>query len=139
MNQQKHDSIGAGSQKVDPSRTVEASPVATQTKEMARAGTEQVKQLGQSVKERALKELDTQRERFAGEVEKLAGSLEKQRGESEALSPILDLAATATRKLSATLSDRSAEDLFRGITRSPVGVLAGSFALGFLALRLFKA
>jgi hypothetical protein len=72
-------------------------------------------------------------------VEKLAGALEKQGGESEAAGPIIDLAAQAARRLSTTLRDRSAEDLFQGIAHSPAAVLAGSFALGFLAVRLFKA
>lgn len=116
-----------------------SSPVADQAREVARAGTEQVKEITHSAKERAMREVEARRERIASEVDKLAGALEKQGGESEVAGPVIDLAASAARKLSNTLRDRSAEDLFRGISHSPVAVLAGSFALGFLAVRLFKA
>jgi hypothetical protein len=129
---QQQDSIGASGQSG-------SSPVADQAREVARAGTEQVKEMTHSVKERAMREIEGKRELIASEVDKLAGALEKQGGESEVAGPIIDLAASAARRLSTTLHDRSAEDLFQGIARSPVAVLAGSFALGFLAVRLFKA
>ena len=116
-----------------------SSPVTDQAKELARTSTEQVKEMGQSVKERAKREIDARRERAANDVEKLAGALERQGGESEVAGPFLDYAASAARKLSSTLRDRSAEDLFQGIARNPMAVLAGSFALGFLTIRLFKA
>lgn len=116
-----------------------SSPVADQAREVARAGTEQVKEITQSAKERAKREIESRRERIASEVDKLAGALEKQGGDSEVAGPIIDLAASAARKLSTTLHDHSAEDLFQGVARSPVAILAGSFALGFLAVRLFKA
>jgi hypothetical protein len=131
---QQQNPTGAGGQMSSAS-----SPVADQAREVARAGTEHVKEIGQTVKDRARREIEAKREGIAGEVEKLAGALERQGGESEVAGPIIDLAATAARRLSATLRERSAEDLFQGITRSPVAVLAGSFALGFLAVRLFKA
>jgi hypothetical protein len=111
------------------------SPVSQETKEIARQGTEQAKQIGQTAKDRALYEVNNQRERIADEMEKLAGTIEGQGGGT----PILNLAASAARSFSSTLKDRSAEELFAGVTRNPVTVLAGSFALGFLAVRLFKA
>ena len=115
-----------------------ASPVADQAKEVARASTEQVKELGQTARERARREIDARRERFAGEVEKLAGVLEKEGNDSEVAGPVMGLAASAARRLSTTLRDRSAEELFRSVSRNPAAILAGSFALGFLAIRLFK-
>ena len=116
----------------------EGSLVAGQAKELARTSTKQAKEIGQTTKERALREIDTRRQRFASEVEELAGTLESHRGQSEAAGPVLDLAATAARRLSTALRDRSAEELFQGVARNPVAILAGSFALGFLATRLFK-
>ena len=115
------------------------SAVADQAKEIARTGTEQAKQIGQTAKERALREIDLRREQIAGQVERLAGNLERQRTESEEAMPVLDLAADGARRLSGALKERSAEDLLRSVGRSPTAVLAGSFALGFLAIRLFKA
>jgi len=112
--------------------------VAGQAKEMARTGTEQMKELGSSAKERARREIDSRRERLASEVEKLAGVLENQRGESEVAGPLIDVASSAARRLSSTLRERSADDLLRGLARSPGAILAGSFAIGFLATRLFK-
>ena len=116
-----------------------SSPAAGQIKEVAKAGAEQVKDLGQSARERARREIDARREGIAGEVEKLASALEKQGSESEVAGPVIDLAASAARRLSSTLRQRSAEDLLQSVTRSPVAMLAGSVALGFLAVRLFKA
>jgi hypothetical protein len=113
------------------------SPVVQETKEIARQGTEQAKAMGQTAKERALYEVNSQRERFADQIEKLAGAIENQGDGSP--TPILDLAASAARSLSSTLKDRSAEDLFNRATRNPAAVLAGTFALGFFAVRLFKA
>jgi hypothetical protein len=118
--------------------TAMTSPVAKEAKEIARQGTEQAMAMGQTAKERALYEVNSQRERFAGQIEKLAGAIEEQGGD-EAATPILNLAASAARSLSSTLRNRSAEDLVAGVTRNPVAVLAGSFALGFFAVRLFKA
>ena len=115
-----------------------ASPVTDQAKQLARAGTEQVKELGGTAMERARREVDSRRERIAGEVGKLADMLEKQGSESEAAGPVLGLVASGARRLSTTLRDRSAEELLRGIARSPTMVLAGSFAIGFFAFRLFK-
>ncbi|MFN2548713.1 MAG: hypothetical protein ABR567_14905 [Myxococcales bacterium] len=117
----------------------DGSAVADQARELARAGTEQVKQIGQTAKDRAFREIDAKRERFASEVEKLAGTLESQRDGSEAAGPILDLAASAARRLSTALKDRSAEELLQGVAKNPVAILAGAFALGFVATRLFKA
>jgi hypothetical protein len=118
-------------------RGVATSPVAQEAREVARQGAEQAKAVGQTAKERALYEVNAQRERFAGEMEKLAGAIEEQ-GEGSPR-PILNLAASAARSLSSTLRNRSAEDLFAGVRRNPAAVLAGSFALGFFAVRLFKA
>jgi hypothetical protein len=120
------------------SRAGTASPVADQAKQLARAGTEQVKELSGTAMERARREIDSRRERIAGEVAKLADVLEKQGSESEAAGPVMGLVASGVRRLSTTLRERSAEDLLRGIARSPTTVLAGSFAIGFLAFRLFK-
>ncbi|MCA1826485.1 MAG: hypothetical protein LC689_06040 [Myxococcales bacterium] len=117
----------------------DGSAVADQARELARAGTEQVKQIGQTAKDRAFREIDAKRERFASEVEKLAGTLESQRDGSEGAGPILDLAASAARRLSTALKDRSAEELLQGVAKNPVAILAGAFALGFVATRLFKA
>lgn len=117
----------------------QGSAVAGQAKELARTGTEQVKQLGQTTKDRALREIDSRRESFAGEFEKLAGTLEDQRGQSEAAGPVLDLAASAARRLSTALRDNSAEQLLQSVGRNPVAILGGTFALGFLVTRLFKA
>lgn len=116
----------------------ETSAVAGQAKEIARAGTEQVMQIGQTAKDRALREIDSRRKGFASEVEKLAGTLESQRVGSEA-GPILDFAASAARRLSGALRDNSAEQLLQSASRNPVAILAGTFALGFFATRLFKA
>src|SRR5438067_1635346 len=80
-------------------RSAGASQVADQTKEVARVGTEQVKELGETAKERARREIDARRERIAGEVEKLASALERQAGESEAAGPVIGLAANAVRRL----------------------------------------
>lgn len=116
-----------------------SSPAADQVREVARTGAAQVKDIGQTAKERARREIDARREGIAGEVEKLASALEKQGGESETVGPVIELAASAARRLSSTLRERSAEDLLQGVAHSPVAVLAGSVALGFLAVRLFKA
>jgi hypothetical protein len=129
---QQQDPMGASGQ-------TGTSPVADQAKEVARAGTEKVKEISQTAKDRAKREIENRRERFAGEVEKLAGALENQGSESEVAGPIIDLAASGARRLSTALRDHSAEDLFQSVTRSPAAVLAGSFALGFLAVRLLKA
>jgi hypothetical protein len=115
------------------------SAVAEQAKELARSSTEQVKEIGQTTKERALREIDTKRVRLADEVEKLAGVLERHSNESESAVPILDVAATAARRLSTVMKDRSSQELLQGVARNPVAILAGCFALGFLTVRLFKA
>ena len=122
-----------------PPKGADASTVAEQAKDIARMGTKQVKDIAQTAKERALHELDNRRKGIAAEVDKLASVLEKQGGEGGAATPILDAAASAARGLSNTIRTRSSEELFRGLARSPMAVLAGSFALGFLALRLLKA
>ena len=114
------------------------SPVAQEAKEIARQGTEQAKAIGQTARERALYEVNSQRERLAGEMEKIAGAIEGQGGDGAA-TPLRNLAASAARSVSSTLRNRSAEDLFAGVRRNPAAVLAGSFALGFFAVRLFKA
>jgi hypothetical protein len=131
---QQQDAISTGS-----TTSSASSPAADQVREVARAGAAQVKDIGQTAKERARLEIDARRERIAGEVEKLAGALEKQGGESETAGPVIGLAASAARRLSSALRERSAEDLLQGVIRSPVAVLAGSVALGFLSVRLFKA
>jgi len=115
-----------------------ASPVADQAKQLARVGTEQVKELGGTAMDRVRREIDSRREGIAGEVEKIAEMLEKQGSESEVTGPVVGWAASGARRLSTTLRERSAEELLRGITRNPATVLAGSFAIGFLAFRLFK-
>lgn len=115
------------------------STVAGQAKEIAMAGSQQVKEIGQTTKERAFREIDSRRESIAKEVEKLAGTLETQRSESQSAGPVLDLAATAARRLSTALRENSAEALLQGATRNPVAVLAGTFALGFFVTRLCKA
>jgi hypothetical protein len=117
----------------------DTSPVTQQAKELARTGSEQVKEITQSTRQRALRELDTKRMSFADEVEKLAGVLERHGNESDKTTPVLDIAASAARRLSTAMKDRSTEELLRGVTRNPMAVLAGSFALGFLTVRLFKA
>lgn len=117
----------------------ETSAAAGQAKEIARAGTQQVKEIGQTTKERALREIDSRRESIASEVEKLAGTLENQRGESQAAGPVLELAASTARRLSTALRDNTAEQLLQSASRNPVAILAGTFALGFFATRLFKA
>ena len=116
----------------------QASTAAGQAKELARVGTQQVKEITQTTRERALREIDSRRKSFAGEVEKLAGTLESQSGGSQA-GPVLDLAASAARKLSTALKDNTAEQLLQSAARSPVAILAGTFALGFFVTRLFKA
>ncbi len=116
----------------------QASTAAGQAKELARVGTQQVKEITQTTRERALREIDSRRESIASEVEKLAGTLENQRGGGQA-GPVIDLAASAARKLSTALKDNTAEQLLRSATRNPVAVLAGTFALGFFVTRLFKA
>lgn len=115
-----------------------ASPVAGQAKEIARTGTQQVKELGQSARERAMREANSRRESFAGEIDKLAGTLDKQRGQSEGAGPVLDFAANGARRLSAMLRDHTAEELLERTRHSPVALLAGTFALGFFAARLFR-
>ena len=116
-----------------------ASAVTVQAKEIARAGTEQAKQIGETAKARTLREMESKRQEFAGEFEKLADVLEKQETQGEVPSQIVGLAARATRSLATTLHDRSAEEILQGVRRSPVAVLAGSFALGFVAFRLLKS
>jgi hypothetical protein len=113
--------------------------VAGQAREIARAGTQQVREMGQSARERTLHELNQRRQSFAGEVEKLADTLEQQRGQSQGAGPVLDFAASAARRFSTALRDRSAEELFDGVRRNPMAVLAGTFALGFFATRLFRS
>lgn len=130
-------SAGAGQAKSQIGAS--SSAVAGQAKEIARTSTRQVKQIGEEARGRALREINTRRQGFASEVEKLAGTLESQSAKSEGAGPILDLAATAARRLSATLNDHSAEELLRTVSRNPVAILAGTFALGFFATRLFKA
>jgi hypothetical protein len=128
---QQNENYGAGGFGTDGS-------AAGNAKEIARAGTQQVKELGQTTKERAFREIDTKRESFASEVEKLAGTLENQRGESEVAGPVLQLAASAARRLSTMMRDHSAEELLQQVMRNPTAVLAGTFALGFVATRILK-
>jgi hypothetical protein len=113
-------------------------PAAGSAKDIARAGTQQVKELSQTTKERALREIDTRRQSFASEVEKLAGTLENQKGQSGTAGPVLQLAASAARQLSTTMKDHTAEELFQQVARNPAAVLAGTFAIGFLITRLLK-
>jgi hypothetical protein len=133
--QQQYPTATGRQKSVEPSTSV----VTEQAKEIARAGTEQVKEIGQTTKERALREIDTRRMRIAGEVEKLAGTLERHGSESETAMPIFDLAATAARTLSGAMRDRSTEELLQRVARNPMAILAGSFALGFFTIRLFRA
>ena len=126
-------------QNLGPGNGAESSAVAGQAKELARAGTEQVKQISRTTRERALREIDSRREGFAGEIEKLADTLEDQSRGSQAAGPVLDVVASTARKLSSALRDNSAEDLLRAVSRNPMAVLGGTFALGFLVTRLFKA
>ena len=116
-----------------------SSAVADQAKKIAETSSQQVREIGGTAKERALREIDGRREQLASQVERLAGALQRQREESGAPMPIFDLAADGARRLSDALRDRSAQELLQGVARNPAVVLAGSFALGFLTLRLFKA
>ena len=118
---------------------VGTSAVTVQAKEIARAGTEQAKQIGETAKARALREMESKRQKIGSEVEKLADVLEKQETQAEVPSQVVGLAARATRSLATTLQDRSAEEILQSVRRSPVAVLAGSFALGFVAFRLLKS
>ena len=116
----------------------ETSVVAGQAKDLARSGAEQVKQIGRTTKERALREIDSRRQIVASEVEKLAGTLEKQSSGSEA-APVLDFVASGARRLATGLKENTAEQLLQAISRNPVAILGGTFALGFFVTRLFKA
>ena len=116
-----------------------SSAVADQAKRIAGTGSQQVKEIGATAKERALREIDARREQFAGQVERLADTLSKQHGEGQAPMPMLDMAADGARRLSEALRDKSAQELLQSVARNPMAVLAGSFALGFLTIRLFKA
>ena len=122
-----------------PNFSANSSAVADQAKKIAETSSQQVKEIGGTAKERAMREIDGRREQLAGQVERLAGALEQQRAGSEGPMPILDLAADGARRLSEALRNRSAQELLQGVARNPVAVLAGSFALGFLTVRLFKA
>lgn len=113
------------------------SSVADGAKQIAKQGTEQVKAVGETARQRALYEVNSQRERIAEQIEKVAESLRHEQDGGQM--PVLNLAASAAHSLSSTLRNRSAEDLFGAVTRNPVAVLAGAFALGFLSVRLFKA
>lgn len=117
----------------------DGSAAAGQAKELARTGTEQVKELGKTAKERTLREIDSRREGVAAEIEKLAGTLEAQSGGSQTMGPVVEYAASAARRLSTALKDNSAEQLLQAVTRNPVAILGGTFALGFFVTRLFKA
>ena len=125
------------------SRTVrpggEGSAAAGQAKELARTGTEQAKEIGKTAKERALREIDSRRESFASEIEKLAGTLETQGGGKQAMGPVMEYAASAARRFSTVLKNNSAEQLLQTAARNPVAILGGTFALGFFVTRLFKA
>jgi hypothetical protein len=110
-----------------------------QAREVARTSTQQVKELTQTTKDRALREMDGKRHTLAGEVEKLASALENQRGESEIAGPALQYAATGARRFATALRDHTAEELFESAKRNPTVLLAGTFAIGFFATRLFKA
>jgi hypothetical protein len=132
--QQSTNTTGAGAR--DGAGT---SAVTGQAREIARAGTEQAKQIGETAKARALREMESKRQKFATDVEKLADVLEKQETQREVPSEIVGLAAKATRSLATTLQDHSAEEILQRVRRSPVAVLAGSFALGFVAFRLLKS
>ena len=116
----------------------QSSAVTAQAKDLARTGAEQAKQISQTAKERAFREIDSRREVFASEIDKIAGTLEQQGVGSQA-GPVIDYAASAARRLSNALRDNSAEQLLRTISRNPVAVLGGTFALGFIVTRLFKA
>jgi hypothetical protein len=128
---QQYENMGAGRLGTDTS-------AAGQAKELARAGSQQIKDLGQTTKERAIREIDSRRQTFASEIEKLAGTLESQGGQSEATGPVLQYAATAVRRLSTTMKDHTAEELFQQVARNPAAMLAGTFAIGFLVTRLLK-
>jgi len=117
---------------------VSATP-AGQARDIARTSTQQVKELSQTAKERALREMDGKRHVLAGEVEKLASALEGQGGESEIAGPALQYAATGAKRFASALREHTAEELFQSATRNPAAVLAGTFAIGFLATRLFRA
>ena len=112
---------------------------AGQARDIARTSAQQVKDLSETTKQRALREMDGKRHTLAGEVEKLASALEGQRGESEIAGPALQFAATGARRFASALREHTAEELFQSATRNPTAVLAGTFAIGFLATRLFKA
>lgn len=114
-----------------------SSRVADETKELARQGTEQVKAVSQTARQRALYEVNHGRERLADDIHQLASTLE---GHADGgASQVAKLAASAAHSLSSTLRNRSAEDLLGAATRNPVAVLAGAFAVGFLSVRLFRA
>ena len=110
-----------------------------QAKALARTGTEQAKEIGKTARERALREIDSRRENFAGEIEKLAGTLETQGSGNQAVGPVMEYAASAARRLSTALKDNSAEQLLQSVARNPVAILGGTFALGFFVTRLFRA
>lgn len=112
---------------------------AGQARDIARTSTQQVKELSQTTKQRALREMDGKRHVLAGEVEKLASALEGQGGESEIAGPALQYAATGAKRFASALREHTAEELLQSATRNPAAVLAGTFAIGFLATRLFRA
>ena len=112
---------------------------AGQAKELARTGGEQVKEIGKTAKERALREIDSRREGVAGEIEKLATTLETQGEGKQAIGPVMEYAASAARRVSTALKDNSAEQLLQTVARNPVAILGATFALGFVVTRLFKA
>ena len=112
---------------------------AGQARDLARTSTQQVKELSQTTKQRALREIDGKRHTLAGEVEKLASALEGQGGDSEIAGPALQFAASGARRFASALRENTAEQLLQSATRNPTAVLAGTFAIGFLATRLFRA
>jgi len=107
------------------------------------AGKQQVRRLGDALRERALNVGEQRRGKIAGDIgriaEKLEGLAAPDGGEGIEYAR---RAANVVRRLESTLGDHSTEELLgmaeQRIRRRPGLFLAGCFALGFGAARLLR-
>jgi hypothetical protein len=112
-------------------------PMKPETPGSLEEGKEQVRRLGEAMRDRALKAGEQRREKLAGQVGRVAERLEDLGDEQWSRR-----AAKMVRRLEDSLERNSAEDLLhiaeQRIRERPGLFLAGCFALGFGAARLLR-
>lgn len=102
--------------------------------------TDQVKQLGGTIKDKVFHAADERIEGFVKEIEQIGSKLGEHDGQEAA--PVAEFVSSFARNASESLRDLRAEDLLRKgreqLRERPGIVLAGLLGIGFLGARMLR-